>query len=108
MREPIPKDLAEAFENAVLKFVVADCSAPEPVAEFRGQNESLSALCFMAAQFDDPLPESVAAKLRARLYAEHDAPFKAGLGGRPSYARAALCLRILTDHRAAQPSGSAR
>ena len=105
MKEPIPKDLADAFENSVLEFLASDYSAlVEPIVEFRGRKEPLTAICFMTAQFDDPLPERVAAKLY-HVYPEHNAPFKAGLGAKPSYARAALCLRIAINHRKSQPAG---
>jgi hypothetical protein len=96
MRAAIPNDLAEAFESAVLQFLPVDYAATEPIVEFRGRNEPLSVICFIAAQFDDPLPKRVADKLRAYLYAEPNA-FRAGLGAKPSYARAAQYLRIVIN-----------
>jgi hypothetical protein len=61
--DAIPRDLQEAFREALGEYVRWFGSAPEPLVGFRNGAETISAACRMVVGFKDPMPDVVRIRL---------------------------------------------
>jgi hypothetical protein len=68
---PIPKDLADSFFAAVVRYSDGGFGSPDPTVGFRGLAEPISTICAMVEPFkNDQIPKDILARL---FSAEHAA-----------------------------------
>jgi hypothetical protein len=99
---PTPRDLADAFANALLAY--GDWSPGQPEREISiGQTKfSMTAVCGLFDQFADELPRHVFDKLRSYLDLISHSDLIVELAVNCSYATGARCLRRLIELRKAE------
>ena len=97
--DPIPRDLAEAFDNAVELYDIWRWgpSQPERKVSCNGQDFSMTAVCGLVDQFTDRLPDRVFLKLRSYMHDYPHGKLIADLEADQSYATGARCLRRMIE-----------
>jgi hypothetical protein len=58
-KPPIPRDLAEAFHNAVAELRGWTLGGKEPQVSYQLNSHLISAICEQVTAYDDPVPERV-------------------------------------------------
>jgi hypothetical protein len=100
---PIPRDLEEAFAEALVYFA-GDWSPADPENECisigRSRGYSISAVCEFVDNFDDDLPAGVKELLLGQMHAQHH-NLRLELDRTASYAVGARWLRRLLGDRVA-------
>ena len=97
--QPIPRDLANAFCTAVMRYQDGGNGNPDPTVGFRGQTEPISTICAMVEPFkSDQIPDDIFARLCSYVPLG-DKKFKSDLDGDRSYSIAADCLLQLIQRR---------
>jgi hypothetical protein len=101
MAEPIPKDLAEAFDQAVLAYEVWHPSHEGRKILIAGRGYfSIDVVCDVVSKFTgDALPEHVFEKLWSYMHDHPHGDLKAELRESPTYGVGATCLRRMMDRR---------
>jgi hypothetical protein len=99
---PTPRDLADAFSDALLAY--GDWSPGQPEREISiGQTKfSMIAVCGLFDQFVDELPQHVFDKLRSYMDSVSHSDLIVELAVNCSYATGARCLRRLIELRKAE------
>jgi hypothetical protein len=98
MPDPIPKDLAEGFHEAVWCYHDWTPSLRESEVSINRQTYSMSAVCDVVHKFEDTLPEHVIKRLFHYMDATcHD--LRLELGTRGTYSTGAYCFRELIVRR---------
>ena len=104
--DPIPKYLAEAFDEAVLAYQVWNphnegrlILIPD-LGTFR-----IEQVCDFVSQFTERLPDLVFKELRSHMHTMPDGELIAELEKSPTYAVAGTCLRRMIERRRAQSRG---
>ena len=98
--EPIPKDLREAFHNAVWLYSDWTPSDPEPNVRVGMMLRSITELCNTTDQFHDDLPDDVFDKLMSYMGGIRYTLIRQKLAANKSYAAAARCfLRLIEDRK---------
>jgi hypothetical protein len=97
--DPIPCDLAEAFDNAVGLYEIWKWgpSQPERKVIYNGQHLSMSEVCGLVDQFTDRLPDQVFVNLRSCMHHYPHGQLIADLEADQSYATGARCLRRMIE-----------
>jgi hypothetical protein len=101
MADPIPKDLAEAFDRAVLAYEHWHPAheGQEILIAGRGYHQ-IKVVCDLVSQFtDDPLPDRVFEKLWSYMHDQPHGDLKAELQKSPTYGVGATCLHRMMDRR---------
>jgi hypothetical protein len=96
--DPIPRQLSEAFHDAVSLFPIWSAALAEREVTIKGTPYTMSQVCRLVAGFSDPLPHSVFDELLSHVHAIGD---KFEFSRKPSYATAARCLLKLIENRKA-------
>jgi hypothetical protein len=65
--DPIPKDLREAFHDAVALFSDWNRGGPEPDVSLQQRPWPISAVCSLVMKFNDPMPENVLHRLCSQI-----------------------------------------
>ena len=96
---PTPRDLADAFADALLAY--GDWIAGQPEREISiGQTKfSMTAVCGLFDQFADELPQHVFNNLRSHMDVVSHSDLIVELALNCSYATGARCLRRLIELR---------
>jgi hypothetical protein len=99
---PTPRDLADAFTDALLAY--GDLSPGQPEREISiGQTKfSMIAVCGLFDQFADELPQQVFDKLRSYMDSVSHSDLIVELAVNCSYATGARCLRRWIELRKAE------
>jgi hypothetical protein len=99
---PTPRDLADAFANALLAYGDWSPGQPEPEISIGRSKFSMTAVCGLFDQIADELPQHLFDKLR--LYMDHvtHGDLIVELAVNCSYATGARCLRRLIELRKAE------
>jgi hypothetical protein len=99
MTDPLPENLAKAFEDAVLEY-------ENWHPQFEGRRIPIGSQFFplevvgdLVSKFTDPLPEHVFMQLRSYMQEEPHGDLIADLERRPTYDVGSLCLRRLIERR---------
>jgi hypothetical protein len=95
----IPKDLADSFCAAVVRYSDEGFACPDPTVEFRGGVEPISAICALVEPFkNDQIPKDILARLCSYMRLGDEKP-KNNLASDQSYSMAADCLLQLIQRR---------
>lgn len=99
----IPRDLAEAFDNAVGLYEIWKSGPGQPELEVfsNAQRFSMSAVCGFVHKFTDPLPGYLVDRLLGYMDLAHD-DFRRRLVNDPSYRTGSQCLLQLIERRRQQ------
>jgi hypothetical protein len=96
---PIPKDLADSFCAAVVRYSDRGFGSPDPTVGFRGLAEPISTICAMVEPFkNDQIPKDIFARLCSYMRLGDEKP-KNNLASDQSYSMAADCLLQLIQRR---------
>ena len=98
--DPIPRDLAGAFDNAVGLYENWKWGPGQPELEVfcDAQRFSMSAVCGFVDKFTDPLPGYLVDRLLGYMDLTHD-DFRRTLVNDPSYRTGSRCLLQLIERR---------
>jgi hypothetical protein len=100
MAEPIPKDLAKAFDQAVLAYELWHPTNQGQLILIAGHYCTIGRVCDLVSEFvDDQLPEHVLERLRSYMHDQPHGAQKAKLLESPTYGVGAICLREIMDLR---------
>src|ERR1700693_228646 len=95
----IPRDLADAFCAAVVRYQGEANANPDPTIGFRGQAEPISTICAMVEPFkNEQIPDDIFVRLCSYMQ-RGDKKLKTDLDGDRSYTMAADCLLQLIQRR---------
>jgi hypothetical protein len=97
--QPTPRDLADAFADALLAYGDWSPGQPEPEISIRQTKFSMTAVCRLIGQFADELPQHVFDKLRLHMDVVSHSDLIVELALNCSYATGARCLRRLIELR---------
>jgi len=97
--DPIPKHLAEAFDEAVLAYEIWHPANEGRMIPVAGRYCTIDQVCDSVTQFvDDRLPEHVFQRL-SHMHDQPQGAQKAKLLESPTYGVGAICLREIMDLR---------
>jgi hypothetical protein len=96
---PTPRDLADAFADALLAYADWSPGQPEPEISIGQTKFSMTAVCGLFDQFADELPQHVFDKLRSHMDVVSHSDLIVELALNCSYATGARCLRRLIELR---------
>ena len=97
--QPTPRDLADAFADALLVYGDWSPGQPEPEISIGQTKSSMTAVCGLFDQFADELPQHVFDKLRSYMDLPSHSDLIVELAVNCSYATGARCLRRLVELR---------
>jgi sorbitol-specific phosphotransferase system component IIA len=97
--EPIPKDLAEAFAEAVLAYENWHPQSEGRQIPIAGQFFRIETVGDLVSKFTDPLPEHVFMQLRSYMHDHPHGDLITELERRPTYDVAGTCLRRMMERR---------
>jgi hypothetical protein len=95
--DPIPEELRQAFNEAVMQYSYWDSVGPEPEVMLHRAPWTISAVCSLVTKFDDPMPDNIF----QFLCGQADSSSKL-LEGDRSFRSGARCLAGLIQARKAQ------
>jgi hypothetical protein len=96
---PTPRDLADAFADALLAYWRLDCRAAGARDQYWQTKFSMTAVCRLFDQFADELPQHVFDRLRSYVDLISHSDLIVELAVNCSYATGARCLRRLIELR---------
>jgi hypothetical protein len=100
--DPIPKDLADAFADAVLAYDNWHPKHEGRQIPIDGRGSfPIEVVCDLVSQFADQLPEPVFCKLRSYMHDMPDGELIAEVESRPTYSVGGTCLRRMIERRRA-------
>jgi hypothetical protein len=100
MAEPVPKDLAEAFDQAVLAYEVWHPTLGGREILIAGRSYPIDVVCDAVSKFTgDALPEHVFEKLRSYMHDQPHGDLIAELRKSPTYGVGGTCLRRMMERR---------
>jgi hypothetical protein len=100
---PIPKDLADAFAEAVLAYANWHPKHEGRQIQIVGRGFfSIEEVGDAVSQFADQLPERVFCKLRSYMHDMPDGDLIAEIESRPTYSVGGTCLRRMIERRRAR------
>jgi hypothetical protein len=97
---PIPRELSEAFHRAVSLYADWTPTIAEPQISVGMKIRTMSAVCELVADYNDPLPPEIFNALYHQMHMGHER-LKEKLGVDASYSVAGYCLLKLIEHRKA-------
>ena len=97
--QPTPRDLADAFADALLAYGDWIAGQPEPEISIGRSKFSMTAVCELFDQIADDLPQHVFDKLRLYMDVVSHSDLIVELAVNCSYATGARCLRRLIELR---------